>query len=282
MLFALVALVAMGVAIWQSRDFLAGAWSAIALGNVAVSIGLWTATHFVAPGYSVLVLGRDKPISYSRALAVHALRLPAKYLPGGIWHMVGRVNDLHGMGHRRRSLVEFVLMENLVALGFALGCGASLLVWSGEARWRGLLALVGLLAFTGLALVPWVVRHIGGMERQFPPGRYGKLIAVTLAFWTVAAAAFVVFLSGFGPAVINAGMSAKVGTYLFSWGAGFIAFFAPQGIGVFEYVAGTLLSGRIALAEAVSLMAGFRVIVLAGDVLAWAIALAFFRRLAVR
>jgi hypothetical protein len=272
----------MAVAIWQSREFLASAWTGIAPGHVAVAICLWTATHFVSPCASMLILGRARPIGYRSALAVHALRLPAKYLPGGIWHMVGRVNDLHGMGHERRSLVEFVVMENLVAAGFALGTGASLLLLSGETPWRGLLAVVAGLAFTGLALVPWIARFVGGLELTFPPARYGRLLAVTLAFWTLASAAFVVFLSGFGPAVIQAGVSAKIGTYLFSWGAGFIAFFAPQGVGVFEFVAGTLLDGRIALAQAVALMASFRIIVLAGDFVAWGVVLVFFRERAAR
>ena len=281
-LFTWVALAAMAVAVWKSWGFLAGAWSQVAVGNVVAAVALWSATHFVSPACTVLVLGRSKAIDYRSAWQVHALRLPAKYLPGGIWHMAGRVVDLRGLGHAPRSLVEFVLMENLVAAAFALGTGATLLLASGETRWRGLLAVVAVLGLLGLVLVPRLVKLVGRTESAFPADRYARLIAVTAGFWALAAAAFLLFVTGFGSDVMQANPAAKIGTYLFSWGAGFVAFFAPQGVGVFEFVSATMLGDKLDLARAVALMASFRVVVLAGDLSAWVIAIALSRGPGVR
>jgi hypothetical protein len=276
------ALLAMIVALWHSREFVVGAWSTARPGSVLTAVVLWAAAHFVLPGISMLVLGWSKSIGYSEALAVHALRLPAKYLPGGVWHLVGRVADLKGLGHGRQSLAEFVLLENLVAASFALGVGAALLALSGEARWPELVTAVAVLGLMGLAAIPQLVKFVTRSGQLFPIGRYARILLLTAGFWSLASAAFVVFLSGFRPAVMQTGVTATVGTYLFSWGVGFVAFFAPQGVGVFEFVAGTLLQGKLDLSRAVALLASYRIIVLAGDLLAWAIAVVIFRRLSVR
>jgi len=276
------ALLAMMVALWHSREFILGAWSTARPGSVLVAVVLWAAAHFVLPCVSMLVLGGSKSIGYRDALAVHALRLPAKYLPGGIWHLVGRVADLKGLGHGRRSLAEFVLLENLVAATFALGVGGVLLALSGEARWPELVSVIAVMGLVGLAAVPQLVKLVTRSKYLFPIGRYARILVLTAGFWSLTSAAFVVFLSGFRPAVMPTGVTATVGTYLFSWGVGFVAFFAPQGVGVFEFVAGTLLQGKLDLGRAVALLASYRIIVLAGDLLAWAIAVVIFRRLSVR
>lgn len=280
--FAWVALLAMALAVWQSWGFLATTMPRVAVGNVVAAVLLWSATHLVAPRCAMLVLGRSRSINYSSALEIHALRLPAKYLPGGIWHTLARVTDFGVLGHARQSLVEFVLLENMVAAAFTLGLGAALLVMSGHTRWCGLMEVVAVLGFVSLALTPWLVKLLTHAERQFPLDRYLKLLAMTALFWASASAAFVVFLFGFGGAVMQANLTSVLGAYLFSWGAGFVAFFAPQGVGVFEFVAGTLLDGRISLTEAVALIACFRIVVLAGDLSAWAVAMLVFRRLALR
>jgi len=277
--FAWIAVAAMAYAIWRSHAFLAGAWSQASVAGLLAAVLAWTTTHFVSPGFTLLVLGRDHPIDYRTALGVHALRLPAKYLPGGIWHMVGRVVDFRSLGHQRPALVDFVLLENLVAAGFALGAGATLL-WAAGAvpRWSTALGGLASMAWLGLALVPWGLRFVTRSGRDFPPARYLQLLLLACGFWLLASTAFVLFVRAFGGATLQASLPALYGTYLLSWGAGFVAFFAPQGIGVFEFVSGKLLEGQLELAQAVALIASFRVIALAGDFLAWAIAFALFRR----
>jgi hypothetical protein len=58
-------------------------------------------------------------------------------------------------------------------------------------------------------------------------------------------------------------------SYIFSWGIGYISIFAPQGIGVFEIVAGNILPIPMNLGGAVAFIAGFRIIILIADCLTW-------------
>jgi hypothetical protein len=86
-------------------------------------------------------------------------------------------------------------------------------------------------------------------------------------FWTIAATAFLAYWRAFP----GAGASALevAGTYLVAWAAGFASVFAPQGLGVFEAVAAVFLDGGLGFAGAAALVAGFRLVLLVADLLAW-------------
>ena len=276
--FAAIALAAMSLAVWRSWDFLRGIWAAVDAMYVVAAVLVWMALHFLSPLFLKIVLGRSRPLSYRDALGVHALRLPSRYLPGGIWHTVARVADLSAMGYPPRALTEFVLLENLVAAGFALGVGGTLLLIVGGEKWRLLIGLVSLGGFIGLVAAPYMSRLLSRSELAIPTVSYLWLLLVVAFFWTLASFAFVTFVKGFRAEVFDATVLETAGVYLFSWGVGFVTIFAPQGIGVFEYVSGTLLAGKVRLVEAVSLMASFRVVVLLADLGAWALASLVLRR----
>src|SRR5262245_34592614 len=91
--FGWVAVAGMALATWDFLDFLVQALAGVRPSAVGVAILPWSMVPFVSARFAVIVLGRTRPIDYRTAFSVHALRLPAKYLPGGIWHMVGRVVD---------------------------------------------------------------------------------------------------------------------------------------------------------------------------------------------
>ena len=269
--FAVIALAAMTLAVLGSREFLRAIWTAVDALYIVAAVLVWMGLHFLSPLFLKIVLGRSRPLSYRDALSVHALRLPSRYLPGGIWHTVARVADLSAMGHSPRALTEFVLLENLVAAGFALGVGGAVLVAVGGEKWRLLIGLIAFGGFIALLLAPYAGRLLSRSESAIPPARYVRLILLVAFFWTLASLAFVTFVKGFRAEVFDATVLETAGAYLFSWGVGFVTIFAPQGIGVFEYVAGTLLSGKVRLVEAVSVMASFRVVVLLADLGAWAL-----------
>jgi hypothetical protein len=266
-----MALAAMFLAVWHSRQFLREIWSAVDAYYLVVAVASWMALHFISPLFLRIVLGRSRPLSYRDALRVHALRLPSRYLPGGIWHTVARVSDLSTMGYPARALTEFVLLENLVAAGFALGVGSTLLLIVGGETWRLLIGMIGLAGLVGLAVAPYMSQLLSRSESAITTASYLRLLLVVATFWTLASFAFVTFVMGFRTEVFDATVLEIAGVYLFSWGVGFVTIFAPQGIGVFEYVSGNLLAGRIGLAEAVSVMASFRAVVLIADLGAWAL-----------
>ena len=83
---------------------------------------VWTLLHLLSPFMAVVVLnGSGSKVSWSQAFATHASRLPARYVPGGVWHTVGRVMDYHEQGVKPRHLTAFVVLENGLAATCTLG-----------------------------------------------------------------------------------------------------------------------------------------------------------------
>ena len=103
--------------------------------------------------------------------------------------------------------------------------------------------------------------------------------ALLVSFLTSGATlAFLLYLNAFPASTGDFSSVEMGGIYLFSWGIGFVSIFAPQGIGVFEFVASELMGGPIGFMGLAALIAGFRVVVLAADVVVWLIYQAMRRR----
>lgn len=267
-LFAPAAVAFLLAAAWRSRDLFATLLEQAAWAPLLAAVVLWALLHLLSPVFTCLVLrdtGTELP--YLAALQIHVSRLPARYLPGGIWHTVSRVVDLHRLGVGKAQLTSMVVLENTVPVAAALLLGGVFLL-SGE---RPTLGWAAALSGAGvLALPPLLMRH--RIWKDWPrvrPRTFVATTSVSLAFWLIAGAAFVCYWSAFPEVRSDAPFIEVYGSYLLAWSAGFLSVFAPQGIGVFEAVIGTLLKGALPFAGAAVLAAGFRSASLAADMLAW-------------
>ena len=264
-LFAPVAIVFLALAIWHSQGIFLAVVKQAEIWPLLLAVLLWSGLHLLTPVFSwILLRDVDSAVTYQVLLRIHADRLPARYLPGGIWHTVSRVMDLHALGVGRQSLSRMVIAENILPVAVALILGGLFLNLAGNAHWLAAVAIVtGMASFAGGFVF---LRKLG--TPTIPPllaVRYMKLTGVTAAFWIIAATAFYSYWSAF-PAAREAVSGLQVyGIYLLSWAAGFVSVFAPQGIGVFESVAGVFLHGALTFSGAVVLVAGFRVAVLVAD-----------------
>jgi hypothetical protein len=256
---------------WRARAVFATVLEQTDVAPLVVAVVLWTSLHLLTPVFSWIVLREiDADIGYRALLRIHVGRLPARYLPGGIWHTVSRVMDLHRLGASRSQLSVMVLLENLVPVAVALTLGGLCLWVAGGATWLTLAATFGgpLL----LVCLPLLLRHRTLLARQkFALSSYVKLTAVTTTFWIGAATAFFCYWSAFPAARDSVSALQIYGVYLLAWVAGFVSVFAPQGIGVFESVAGLFLKGALTFAGVAVLAAGFRVAILGADMLAFSI-----------
>ncbi|MCX7033559.1 MAG: hypothetical protein NT046_06255 [Arenimonas sp.] len=241
-------------------------------GPLVLTVVAWSLLHLVVPVVGWRVLGGlGTGIGYRTMLRIHVARLPARYLPGGIWQTVSRVVDLHGIGVTRAQLSVLVAMENLAPLATALALGGTLAWAAGSAQIPAPAAIAAGLALA--AGLPWLMRRfIRGAA--LPIGSYLAAVATTLVFWIGAAGTFVVYWSAFPAVFAAAEPPGLMAAYLLAWAAGFVAIIAPQGIGVFEAVAGMLLDGALPLATMTVMVAGFRAATLLGDGLAWLVGLA--------
>ena len=271
--FAPIAIAFLAWFAWESRSELVELVRNASPFRLGLSVLLWCLTHVLAPVAAMLIFNaRGASIDYRSAAKIHYDNLPARYVPGGIWHTVGRVAAFRGLGIDAKTLSTFVVMENAlaVATAFMIG-GSTIFAIRGSDAWGQIGALCALAGSILLLALPFLLRVRflkGGAE--LPVRTYVLVIGLVSAYWILAAAAFVAYAAAYSSLALQASMMETGAAYLLSWGIGFLAVFAPQGIGIFEVVASDLLRGSGSFTGIAALLAGFRVAVLVADALVWA------------
>lgn len=236
---------------------------------------------------SLRMLGHDARL---RTVAtVTARALPARYIPAGVTFPAARVALLRAQGLKLAPLTVSAALEMVVRPAVALTLGMALLALSGSLD-AGLAWAAAAVAVLAAAASP----AIGGRVLAWLAARRGVSLTVTWSglarlaatealYWAWAAATFVLYLRAF-PAADGFGLLHAGGAFMVAWAVGFLAVFAPQGLGVAEVsLVGLLAAGDdgagIALAV---LFAGYRLVQLARDVLAASTAEIISRRRARR
>jgi len=216
------------------------------------------------------------PLGYRELALISVLRLPAKYLPGGIWQSVARFAAYRRLEVSKADSLFILVAEHLIAVCVSAALGASVLLHiEGIAFLHGVIAcvLIGALALLAVTAL-WILRTQGCTKKNLA----GILMAILAAalFWTFAGASFCAYwAAAFG--LQGSGVLRIASCYLLSWSAGFVALFAPQGIGVFEWVASHLLTSAWPVSVTVIAAASFRIVTMAGDLSAWAAGVAISR-----
>jgi hypothetical protein len=271
-LFTPLALIFLVAAIWQSRELMAQSLGRGVSHFFILSVLAWMAAHLVSPLVSKTLLGGvGRDIDYKTALGLHILYLPARYIPGGVWHTVARVGKLSELGFSPGQLSAFVVLENLVSLSVALTFGG-MSVFMGMPRggWGTAGAIAVTAGIVCLFMLPRVIRHrliqdnTASLHRSFL-----RSIPIVVLFWAVASTAFLFYMKTLLNVTTLSEWIGMAGAYLFSWGVGFMAVFAPQGVGVFELVFSGVLRSDVPAGALIGLIAGFRLVVLVADTLMW-------------
>jgi hypothetical protein len=276
LVFTPIALIFLLTAGWHSRDILAVVFHQASAGYLVLAIVAWLFSHLLSPLLSYILFSEKNPtITYSLTLVTHVGRLPARYLPGGIWHTVARIADFHSFGIKPKQLTAFFILENTIALGVTFAVGGALVGWYQTGAWHTIALVASAGALLGLAVCPFILnRWILDKHSALSIGAYLKVVLSALLFWALASTAFFSYLLAFPGSTQTNSMLEITGTYLFSWAVGYIALFAPQGLGVFEAVAGDILQTTLSLGAIAVLVAGFRLVILIADLVAWSMLLA--------
>jgi len=276
--FTPLALLFLGYFGWQSREIFTALLIDAQPDRLILSALLWMSLHFFAPVFTLIIFKSSAlSLNYKKIVLIHALRLPAKYLPGGIWHSAARASDYHQQGLSTRYIGSYLLLENMVAAAVTLALGGLIVLQLPEngQPWfvQPLILTISSLASAAVILLPWLFdRFIFPSQHALPKPAYFSSIICLIAYWLLAATAFVSFLSAFKGLGLSVSYIEAGGIYIFSWGIGFITLFAPQGIGVAEFISGQLLNADISKSSFIALLASFRLIIFIGDFLAWFIA----------
>ena len=214
-------------------------------------------------------------VGWSQVALATARALPARYVPLGVGFASARIALLRNRVPGLAPLVTTAVLETVMRPAVALTMGTVLLAVSGGAaggyRWQvtalAVAAVVAIPVVGGKAVARLAARR--GLTLNITLRGYGRLVVVEAAYWAWASMTFVLYLRAF-PATDSLAALQVAGAFMVAWALGFLAVFAPQGIGVAEIglvallVAGNDESG-IAMA---AIFAGYRVVQAMRDILA--------------
>jgi uncharacterized membrane protein YbhN (UPF0104 family) len=170
-----------------------------------------------------------------------------KYLPGGVWQVVGQVGSARQasvpLGHASTGFAAFagaqVIAGAVVASGLAaVGAGAV----SPGYRWVSVLGLLSV-ALLDRRWMAWVLDRLPGrLDSEMLPSQRALLGAWAWAVvdLLMAGTAYAVLLGGVGSST-RVPMAATACAWVAAWAVGFAAILVPAGLGVREAVLIALL-----------------------------------------
>ena len=275
MIFLSIALCFLAWVVWHARSSLLELLSTADISSLGLAVLFGIAAHLFAPVCSVAALrmvGID--YLYHSALLIHVRNLPARYIPGGVWHTVGRAHDFLASGMRKSDLTALLLFESALPVGVGLALSCSLLLGISHPGPERLFILIAgaLLGFVALSLLPIVISRMTSTPIRLIFGTsYLKLIGIYLVAWIFLGGMFTCYLLAFGVIEGWSGLIYLCAIYIFAWSVGFIAIFAPQGIGVFEVTAASFLPIELELTTTIAIVTSFRLVPIITDLVVWAV-----------
>lgn len=219
--------------------------------------------------YAVRSAGID--LNFLSCFKIYNLSQLGKYVPGNIWHFVGKAAAYRNIGFSMENIRDALVAENawLVAGAFTYGLALMLVFSFGTVEY--LLLSYGMYA-AGFALVLSVLVLLG--KRIFKI-RFGqmfsdrkmnlKIAVLQVAIWTLLGLGFYWLAVPFDKE--GAPILMVIGLYALAYSIGFVTPFAPAGIGVREAVLGAGLLPYLPIEAVLVLSVANRGVYLAVEVL---------------
>lgn len=250
-------------------------WGLLMLGLGFTSVAQWS--NALAWWGVLGWLGCAEPMA--DVLPLYVRTTPLKYLPGGVWHLLGRLRWLQARGRPGRQALAAVVLDPLLMAVAAL----ALVPFGGLQGGLGLVSPLALLLLRPRWLQPVLQRLIAGKRRLLQdPASEGALLApadwpwtpllLELPFLGFRFAGFACCLLSFSAAV-PPGWGPWLGSFALAWTAGLVVPGAPGGLGVFELVLLARLRGAVPTAELLAVLVSYRLISVLAEGLAAAAAL---------
>ena len=214
------------------------------------------------------------------ALGIHLFSQPAKYLPGNVGQLVGRVALGRRHGIDLSPLLRTLALEAAGVIAAAALCLLAALATGSLAPPPGLPPawVLGTLTAAGLGVAVLVLAR---KSPRSAPDLAGALLLYLLIFAIYGLSALLLLRTLLGhPAGL--GLLACAGAFAAGWIGGFFTPGAPAGLGVREAILVALLSPRLGPEVALGLAVAFRVVTTLGDGVGFALGAAALRSAATR
>jgi uncharacterized membrane protein YbhN (UPF0104 family) len=248
---------------WQIRPF----WLALSLVlHLAALAGFSTV-------WCLLMRSFDHRVSFSHGFKISYIANLGRYLPGKIWPLFGMVYLAGRLGIRKEEAMASWGMAQLFAIPSSIMVGLLLLISYPELLFEQLggkvstliwiaaaLSLVGslLLVFTpnsALNLANAVLVRFGRDAIEFSLSK-GRALSIYIGYaisWLLYGVAFFTFVRSVAPE--NLPIAVAAGLFILAYQIGYLAIFAPGGIGIREFILTTMMTpfvGPIAVGLAVA------------------------------
>lgn len=223
-------------------------------------------------------------LSYWKMFYIYSLSQLGKYLPGSVWQYVGRVMLYRAEGMPARNGAKALLVESYWLLGAACAvgvaaCAPRLLALAGleQVRWVPPLAVLSLAAFVLLFFGLWggtslLGARLGAERRASTVG----VFLLEIATWGLLGFSFWVL---FPPELRQPEhMALAIGAFALGWAGGYLAIFAPAGVGVREVIVVVLLSDVMPTPMAVAVVSLSRILYSITDLALGAVAAGWYDR----
>jgi hypothetical protein len=247
------------------------AFSQVEAINLVVSLALGlTAMTVIGSIWVTMLASRSHQVRHRVALSWYFTGQLGKYVPGGIWPIVGRA-ELAARNNIPRvdayASTGLSLVSTYLAAIVAIAIGA--LATSGH-RIIGIIIsaflAVGFAVFSNeklrIAIVSIASRISPAAQSLTDPVRLAKLVLMHLPAWVLMSLSTSVTAQAFGA---NIGVAEMLFITSTSWLIGFVIIGVPGGIGVREAVFTSLAGGIVGVPMAVSLALLSRVVFIAVD-----------------
>ena len=270
--FTPVALGFIGYFFWESKDLFIEIFNNSNIYWLISSTLLWMLLHFSFPIFTRIILkSYELPLNYKELLWIHIKRLPAKYIPGGIWHAVARISDYSQKGIKNYNIASYLVIENISIATVTLILGGSVVLsMIDQEKWQYIIFFLIVSCSLIIISLPLFLKiNIFSLRQPISKKYFYIGILYLFIYWIIVASSFVCFLKSFPNNVLSVSPITSGGIYIFSWGIGFISLFSPQGIGISEYISGQLIESSLDKHTFIALLASFRIIIFIADASTW-------------
>lgn len=206
-----------------------------------------------------------------RAARIWALSSLGRYLPGKVWTVTGMalLSQRAGIPIWQSTISAIVLQLLAISTGVLTAAIGGTVLWgtlTPTMKPLAIAAMAGAGVTTALLLMPSLIqrglRYLPRLDHVEPPASRPLVMAATanVAAWLLYGLAFWLTVRGTLPD-LQLSMPLAIGIYAASYVVGFLAPFAPGGLGVRESVIIVLLGGAVGLGQAAAIAMASRLFI---------------------
>lgn len=251
---------------------------------------LWGALYFVGLGLCWTLLlrstgGTARKVPLAAGAYIWLSTMLTRYIPGNIWHIVGRVALAGQLGVSRTQVATSATVEQLLTLLGALAVfGLSLPFWGGAhqaQQWLLLLLPLGAALLHPRVLgvsLQWLAQRVRRPELAWHY-RYRDMLAIGGAYsGATLAAGFALWsiMSALADATLSH-IAFVIGAAAGAWVVGYLSLLTPSGLGVREAALAALLAQVFPLPSAIIGSLVYRLALTGGELVAAGTMLLYLR-----